>query len=183
MIITNQEDIIAKMRKIQKSRCKNIYQIVPTEEMIVNDFFVSYGFMLYRNGHWYCRKGDEILLSKNIPQNAAFYLGMSDKRFFMIQDNKSAEYATASVPLDKDTRLFFFTEQEDGMCLTIADGQKSKIPYYLLGDQTIKSADMMAILMLALVRQYDADAADQMERFWFQKSEADDDSQEEDLPW
>lgn len=185
MIITKKEDICAKMDKIQKSHHGNLYRIVVTGEMVVNGSFISYGFMVYRDGHWYCRKGDAIKFSKDIPENGTFLLGMSNKRFCMIQDYGTAEYASASVPLSKDTRLFFFTEQEDGICLTIADGQKSKIPYNLLGERTVASADMMAMLMLALVRQYDVDAANRMEEFWFPKSTENDDCQEEkeNLPW
>ena len=107
-----------------------------------------------------------------------------------MKDDGSAEYIKSNQTLPADTRIFMVAEHLAGMRLTIVDGNKSCEPYAIWGPRNIKTANMMATIMIALVRQYDSESADHMERFWFggkkekQEKEPECDLDEEaEFPW
>ena len=167
MEIIKKSDMLFHLKKVVKERYGHLYMINPTGRLTINCTDVSYGFLVYQNGHWYGGKYNRVESSDKTGEHGKILFGLSEKRFCMMKNDGAAEFSPLTQDLGEDARVFLFAEQEDGLYLTIVDGRKLSDPFVLVERKDVSIADTLAYIVISLVRQYDPEAADQMEAFWF----------------
>lgn len=152
--------------------------------VVINGKQESCNFLAYQNGQWYGAKGTARGASEKINENGKSLFIISEKSFWMIRDDGTVEYSSPMKPLSEDAVAFLFAEHNPGICLYAVDGSKQSASMATGIDYAPNSSDFAAMIVIALVRQYDPESADQMETFWFQKEENEAESDEDkDLPW
>lgn len=183
MIIKEPQDWKHYLEKISKQN-NHAFSVSKRGTLIVNGRIESYNFLAYHNGRWYGAKGNARGASEKIEKEK-YLFAISEKNFWMMRADGNVEYYSSAKPLSEDAVTFLFAEHSPGICLYAVDGSRQESPMVTSIDPAPYSSDMAAMIVIALVRQHDPESADQMEEFWFQNSETDNnnDGEDENLPW
>ena len=124
-------------------------------------------FLAYKEGHWYGSRGDIAGTTDNLSEKGKHLFLISENKFWMMRNDGSVEYSSATKKLSEDAVVFLFAVHKHGLCLYVIDGHKNKAPMITLMEPDTQSIRLAAVILIALVRQYDSKSADQMEEFWF----------------
>lgn len=101
-----------------------------------------------------------------------FLFVITETRFWLRQENGNVQYSSPSKPLSEDAVMFCMAVQKGRLCVYIVDGSKYEAPL-MLGEPTeYDSEQILALSIMALVKQHDPDVAKQMEDFWFTQGES-----------
>ena len=181
MIIKEAKEAKYYLEKVAKQN-SHAFAVSQKGTLIVNGEQESYNFLAYQNGHWYGSKGKSRGASQKINEQGKSLFIMSEKSFWMLRDDGAAEYSSSLNPLSEDALAFLFAEHKPGICLYVVDGSKQASSMATMIDYAHYSADFAAMIVIALVRQFDSESADQMEKFWFGKEKNETDSDEDNNP-
>lgn len=125
-------------------------------------------FLAYKEGHWYGSCGDIAGTTDNLSEKGKHLFLISENKFWMMRNDGSVEYSSATKKLSEDAVVFLFAVQKQGLCLYVIDGHKNKAPMMTLMESDPQSICLAVTIITALVRQYDPKRADEMEEFWFE---------------
>lgn len=183
MIIKEPQDWKYYLQKISKQN-NHAFSMSKRGTLIVNGKIESYNFLAYQNGCWYGAKGYVRGASEKVAEKGKALFIISEKDFWMLRSDGNVEYYSSTKPLSEDAVAFLFAEHSPGICLYAVDGSRQESPMVTSIDPAPYSSDMAAMIVIALVRQHDPESAEQMEAFWYQNSETDNNEDEnENLPW
>lgn len=184
MIFNKKSDIQHYLQKIAKEQCHS-FRVENEGSLIINGSNKTRKYLAYVNGQWYGGKGEICAIPENMrvkigekltefPHKGPHLFIISEKRFWMIREDGSVEFASPTKPLSEDVIAVMFAEHAPGLCLYVIDGGTHKSAIATKLEPCEYSLDLAAMIVIAMVRQYDAESADQMENFWFGKGEQDD---------
>lgn len=190
MILDTNSEMLHFINKIRKEDCRYLMGVTPDGKLKYYENGYSDTFLAYVNGHWYGCKDGRTGTSDSLSQKGKFLFAITESKFWMLRDDDCAEYSSATKAPSKDAIAFLLAAQETGLTLYVIDGSKCSRPLYSFIEQDIYGNCLGAQLIISLVRQYDPDSADQMEKFWFDKEPSDKiqrnkntEDEDVDLPW
>lgn len=175
MIITDEKEQLHYINKILKEKRKHIYQIRSDGMLRYDGSYVTGKFLAYIDGKWYGARDSRQGTSEGALdqiEKAKFLFAITETRYLLRQNNGTSEYTSPSKPLSEDTVMFFVAAQKDILCLYIIDGNKNKLPLMLGVSIEHDSERIFVQSVIAMTRQYDPDAAKEMEDFWYTQGES-----------
>lgn len=125
-------------------------------------------FLAYKEGQWYGSCGDIAGTTDNLSEKGKHLFLISENKFWMMRNDGSVEYSSATKKLSEDAVVFLFAVQKQGLCLYVIDGHKNEAPMMTLMDSDPQSICLAVTIITALVRQYDPKRAAEMEEFWYE---------------
>lgn len=170
MTITEEKAQLHYLNKIIKEKHKHIYRIRPDGMMEYDGNHLITRFLAYINGKWYgsqeWKQGASEGALEEIEKRK-FLFGITESRYWQMREDKKVEYASPSKPLSEEAAMVFVAVQNENLCLYIIDGIKNKLPLMLGVPREPDSEKIFVQTVIAMTRQYDPDAAKEMEAFWF----------------
>lgn len=170
MIITKDKEQLHYLKKIIKEKYRHIYRVRSDGMMEYDGNQFITRFLVYINGKWYGSQEWQQGASEGALEEIEkrkFLFGITEFRYWQMREDKKVEYASPSKPLSEETVMFFVAVQNENLCLYIIDGSKNKLPLMLGVPREPDSEKIFVQTVIAMTRQYDPDAAKEMEEFWF----------------
>ena len=195
MNITQKSDMRHYLHKIIKEDCHS-FRVEKDGSLIINGKEKTRKYLAYINGQWYGGKGEACAIPNTMRNKTGENLYefseqgkhlfiISEKRFWMMLNDGSAEYASPTKSLEYETVAFLMAEHGPGLCLYVIDGSKHSSALAAKIDLCAHGLDLAATIVIALTREYDEEIADQMDDFWFGKNMKNEiaDSDDESILW
>lgn len=179
MIIEKKRDMRYFLKKTLEER-HHAFKVSLGGNLVINGSDEINIFLAYHNGIWYGGKGDIRALARRafqnvgekvyvFPDDGRSLFVISEKRFWMKREDGYAEYSSTTRDLSKDAVAFMMAVDGHNVCMYVIDGSKNPKPMMIKTPVSMQSVQLAAVMLIALVRQYDSRSADQMEHFWFSK--------------
>ena len=169
MILDTNSEMLHFINKIRKEENRNLMGVTADGKLRYGENGYWDTFLAYVNGHWYGAKDGRTGTSDLISEKGKFLFAISETKFWMLRNDNCAEYSSSTKDLSEDALAFLLAEQTYGLCLYVIDGSKCRKPLFSFVETDLFGNCLGAQLIIALVRQYDTESADQMEKFWFAK--------------
>lgn len=172
MVITNKNEQLHYLNKILKEKHQRIYRMRPDGLLEYDGNGVTETFLAFINGKWYgSRAGRKDSSDKELEQNnkKKFLFAITEYRYFSMLENKTVEYASPAKHLSQNTAALLMAIHHNTLCIYIIDGSKYPQPLMIGVPAEYDSKEIFALSIISLVRQYDPEAATQMNEFWFHK--------------
>ena len=176
MIITEEKEQLHYINKLMKEKHRHIYRMRHDGLLEYDGDCMTQRFLAYIDGKWYGSKAGRQGASEGVLEEIKkrkFLFAITESRYWQIREDRKVEYASPSKPLSEDAVMFFMAVQKGILCLYIIDGSKNKAPLMLGVPKEEDTEKIFAQSIIAMTRQYDPDAAKEMEDFWFAKEELD----------
>ena len=179
MIIYKKNEMRYELKKIGEDNNHSL-RIDSKGNLVINGVGKTNLYLAYVNGQWYGGKGINAPLPKSmmrsLEENACDFADrgkhlfvISEKRFWMLRGDGTAECAAPLKPLSEETIAFVFAQLDSNVNLYVIDGSKYHAVMSAKLDLSIYALNMAAMIVIALVRQHDPDSARQMEEYWISK--------------
>ena len=182
MILTTKSEKQHYFDKLITDPNHYLFYIGADGNLMTNSHSASSTFLAYQNGHWYGRKDRRVGTSGKLPEKGKFLFAISSSKVWMLRDDGTVEYASDAHTLSEDALSFLLVSMDVGLCLIVIDGSKCSRYLQTLIEQDLFGNSLGAQILIALVRQYDPESADQMDAFWFGEKKQEK-SDNENLPW
>jgi hypothetical protein len=174
MIITEEKEQLHYINKLMKEKHRHIYRMRPDGLLEYDGDCMTQRFLAYIDGKWYGSQEWQQGASEGALEEIEkrkFLFGITESRYWQMREDKKVEYAFHSKPLSEETVMVFVAVQNENICLHIIDGSKNKLPLMLGVPREPDSEKIFVQTVIAMTRQYDPDAAKEMEEFWFKKQD------------
>ncbi len=174
MIITKDKEQLHYLKKIIKEKYRHIYRVRSDGMMEYDGNHLITRHLAYINGKWYGSQEWQQGASEGALEEIEkrkFLFGITEFRYWQMREDKKVEYASPSKPLSEEAVMFFVAVQNENLCLYIIDGSKNKIPLMLGVPREPDSEKIFIQTVIAMTRQYDPEAAKEMEEFWLKKED------------
>lgn len=180
MIITEKNEQAHFWNKILKETNRHIYRMRPDGLLEYDGTCISENFLAYADGKWYgSRFGktgtSDIALAES--NHNKFLFAITEYRYFSMLEDNTVEYASGATPLSEDAVAFLMSIHKTNLCVYMIDGSKYTQPLMLAVPAEYQNFELFALSIIALVRQYNAEAAKQMEEFWFKPKDMEDNAE------
>lgn len=172
MIITEKNEQAHFWNKILKETNRHIYRMRPDGLLEYDGTCISENFLAYVDGKWYgSRFGktgtSDIELAES--NHNKFLFAITEYRYFSMLEDNTVEYASGAKPLSEDAVAFLMAIHKTNLCVYMIDGSKYTQPLMLAVPAEYQNFELFALSIIALIRQYNADAAKEIEEFWFKQ--------------
>lgn len=166
MIITNKETLESYCEDMISSKHPMLFHINEDGQLVLENHWSCDLFLAYIRGDWVASGFEKDGKAKfnNKVQQHLFAIG--NKLYMEPTGTGKYEVATPNIPLSKAHHSFLLFCHGMQIGMVIADGSKSST---VLMEEFRTSRNMWKLLLLsicAMIRQYDNNAADEIEGFW-----------------
>ena len=166
MIITDKETIESYCEDILAAKRPIIFYINEDDQLVLENCWNCDLFLAYIKGDWFASGFEKDGKTKKKEGGPQQLFAIGNKLYMESKGTGKYEVATPKIPLSKEnhTLLLFCHGMQIGM--VIADGGKSGT---VLMEEFRTTRNMWKLLLLstcAMIRQYDSNAADEIEGFW-----------------
>lgn len=172
MIITEKNEQAHFWNKILKETNRHIYRMRPDGLLEYDGTCISENFLAYVDGNWYGSRFGKIGTSDielAESNHNKFLFAITEYRYFSMLEDNTMEYASGAKPLSEDAVAFLMSIHKTNLCVYMIDGSKYTQPLMLAVPAEYQNFELFALSIIALVRQYNTEAAKQMEEFWFKQ--------------
>lgn len=171
MIITDRAEIERYADKLFLEQRRHVYVLDAKGALQVDGTVNSYVYLIYLNGQWYGARNKRFGSSERIPESGKNLFVMTENKFFAVKEDGSVEYSSEKKDLSADYHSFALIYQAEGLVFYLADGSKKRCPMMTLLEATPENIELMAEVIIALTHRYDPKAAEEMEKFFYNKEE------------
>ena len=159
---------------IANAKDHSYYRILPTGQLAINKKFVSHVFLTYDRGNWFASHGTRKGSSVAIPEAGIPLCAYGNDCIWITNDNGEADISTSVIPLEEDTHFVMFAFSGKEYDVIIADGTKYSTAIAFRIKKTEEAPKFLIMALTALIREYDAKAAEDILKFWFREFDSDD---------
>ena len=166
MIITDKEKLESYFEDIVSAKHPLIFNINEDGQLVLENSWNCNLCLAYIRGDWFAsgfEKDGKAKTKNKIPQQL---LAIGKKLYMESKGNGKYEVATPNIPISKENHTFLLFCHGMQIGMVIADGSKSST---VLVEEFRTTRNMWKLLLLsicAMIRQYDSNAADEIEGFW-----------------
>lgn len=170
MLLKNRDMIRQCESVIYANRSFLHLNLLPSGKLAASKF-KSKIFILYQDGVWFASKLQTRKGNAEIPSSGCKIALLDSEGCLIYRDEKEAEYVSKSLPLTGEGRFYCFVYVEGRIEIAIAD--RRQCPQWLRFSMSsgAGSCQFLAMSFISLIREFDAEAADGIEAFWFGKKE------------
>ena len=165
MLLTSNDEIRVYEKSIHAGRNYLHLYLLPSGEMAAGKF-KSKMYILYDSGCWYASKIYSRSGSKAFPCPPQKIALVDRESCIIYRNEEQAAYYSKTSDLPEDARFYCFVYTGKVIEVVIADSSRSKT--VLRATLAPNAGICMIIVMsfLALIREFDPETADAIERFW-----------------
>lgn len=170
MLLKNRDMIRQCESVIYANRSFLHLNLLPSGKLAASKF-KSKIFILYYDGVWFASKLQTRKGNAEIPSSACKIALLDSEGFLIYRNEEEAEYVFKSLPLTGEGRFYCFVFVEGRIEIAIAD--RRQCPQWLRFSMSAVagSCQFLAMSFISLIREFDAEAADGIEAFWFGKKQ------------
>ena len=186
MIITDKQLQYKYLTHVGDGKVYSFFKVLHTGELSFDPTHKSRVYIAYVGGNWYAYNGSRRKSSVRVPEEGKELFAYGNDCFWMRTKDMGVDVANKKLPLDMDTHVFLWTYCDAGqMGVFIADGSRCTQPIVTSMKKDWENQTLAVMSIIALIRQYDASAADQIEQFWLgeEKNENEDGEEPPSLTW
>ena len=174
MIITDNGKKLHYIKKIMNEQLHQVYRVRSDGTLEYDHQSLTGKYLAYIDGRWYGahngRHGSSEGSMEEI-QNAKFLFAITQDRLWLSKNDGTVEYSSPSKKLSDSTISFLLAKQSNKVCMFIIDGNQFEAPLMTAVCPEHDNEEILIHSVIALTRQYDADAADEMYNFWYTEQE------------